>query len=249
MTSATDNDPTPNRVRTVGHAINHLADLNGSVFDAAASTRYTPDQAKALNDLIIATAKRVLTTNQFTVFTAYYVDHLTETQIATTITHTSRDAVNQSLHGKTSKDGYWRTKDTTITKPISLATTTTHGGSLSKVQKAMKDPQIVKEVQAIEDMTTADPVNDYRNDILNWYKKVRQPNIASTQYVPLTVLLVIYAAMDSRNQLGINDLHLYLPVTAINAALTTLRILGYIAFDGITITLKRTPLTNLTATP
>lgn len=221
-----------------GNSIVHLADSKGSVFDYSPSPTYTADDCKILNDIIIKIANKILTAKQLNVFTRYYVTHQDEPTIAAAL-GVSPSAVHQSLHGTTKTPNWWKADQTSTTK----LPPERYGGSLSKLRNNIKtDPEFIAAVTAIEESHTDLPTQNYRQDILDWYVTVRQPSKAATHYVPLTVLLVIYAAADNQKTLHINDLHQYLPTSAINHSLGTLRILGYISFDGQVITILRTPL-------
>lgn len=80
--------------------------------------------------------------------------------------------------------------------------------------------------------------------VSRWFLDVRAPREhANVHFIPRALLLMVYALVDVDNghHVHINELMRRLPPAVVNDGLSTLRILRYIDFDGVTVTLLRLP--------
>jgi DNA-binding CsgD family transcriptional regulator len=116
------------------------------------------------------------------------------------------------------------------------------GGVVAKLRQVMKqEAQLVRE--ALDEVEARDSDASVRNDALAWFSGITPLRV--DMFGPLAALLVMSLAADAKRTVSIGDLYLYMPKPIVTAAIPRLKATGYIATDGITITVRKTPLDEL----
>lgn len=127
------------------------------------------------------------------------------------------------------------------------------GGALAKIRSALVttiEPATLENAPNITDTLLEQleeknmPKSPSFTEIASvWF--VNLPPSRAHLFGPLAVLLVAHGLVDARRCIRVDDLALVLPRNIINAALSPLRSTGYIATDGVSITIRKTPLDEM----
>lgn len=112
------------------------------------------------------------------------------------------------------------------------------GGALVKLRAELAGDIITKETDDVE--------ASQREKNAAWFANI--PPSRAHLFGPLAVLLVIDSVVDSRRSMRVADLALYMPKQVANEGVSRLRALGYIATDGVALTIRKTPLDEMAAT-
>jgi len=114
------------------------------------------------------------------------------------------------------------------------------GGALKKLKEVLErdDAFLAALAQARQEAGADD---SERVLIINWFRDVKNGGL-NVQFVPLAVLLILYFLKDQRHRVRHDLAMQHLPRPAITHALSILRPLGYVDTDGITMTIRKTPL-------
>lgn len=111
------------------------------------------------------------------------------------------------------------------------------GGALVKLRAHFKqdDDNHVKENDDVN-LTT-------KEKNAAWFANI--PSSRAHLFGPLAVLLVIDAVVDARRSMRVADLALYMPKPIAAEGVSRLRAAGYIATDGVTLTIRKTPIDEM----
>lgn len=110
-------------------------------------------------------------------------------------------------------------------------------GAFERIRRALEGDVVTNETKEDDDVEMT------KDKIGAWFSRLR-PSQAHL-FGPLSALLVMDAMADARRSISVADLQLYLPKPVATASLGALRQLGYIATDGVTITIRKTPLDDM----
>lgn len=171
----------------------------------------------AVRRLILAAAEKSCTRKQIAALTLY-LDGKSSTEIAHAM------GVNQS----------------TAHRHL-FGHATEGGGVVAKLREALKG-----EATAIQEaLVQRDAKQDSgpREDVAAWFSGLTPSRIGL--FGPLAVLLVAHVVADAKRSLTVSDLCLYVPKQIAHAAISPLKAAGYIATDGVGITIRKTPLDEM----
>ena len=182
----------------------------------------------AMRRVVLAIADRECTRKQRAVL-GHYLDGLPLPVIAAKM-GTAKSTAHRHLYG--------------TRKMIANGERRQHGGALQKLRAAINNDTTLKQELARMGKQQQEQAITAAETVTAWFSQLRPSQ--ELLYGPLTVLLVAHFACDSKRSMRIEDLCLYQPRRAVNAALTPLRAAGYIATDGVTLTIRRTPIDDLT---
>lgn len=173
------------------------------------------DVADDVRPLLVVAAERVLTERQFRVFVGIVVFRLTQREVAAAL-GVSQPRVVEVLNGKRTHNGH-------------------KGGLMKKLIETLKDDAaFAAEVEKLKTQAAAAPLRS----TLNWYR-----GIAPHHFASLAVLMVADEMATGRKQREVSVAELFdqIPRPVVMTALSTLRVLGFIATDGRTVRILRTP--------
>lgn len=174
------------------------------------------DIADDVRPLLVAAAERVLTAHQLRVFVGHFVFRLTKEDVAAAL-GVSRQSVSEAVNGKRQHNGNHK------------------GGLMKKLIETLKDDEaFAAEVEKLKTQAATAPLRS----TLNWYR-----GIAPHHFASLAVLMVADEMATGRKQREVSVAELYdqVPRPVVMTALSTLRVLGFIATDGRTVRILRTP--------
>lgn len=174
------------------------------------------DVADDVRPLLVAAAERVLTPHQFRVFVGHVCLRLTQQEVAHAL-GVSQQSVGEALNGKRTHNGSHK------------------GGLMKKLIETLRDDEaFAAEVEKLKTQATAAPLRS----TLDWYR-----GIAPHHFASLAVLMVADEMATGRKQREVSVAELYdqVPRPVVMTALSTLRVLGFIATDGRTVRILRTP--------
>ncbi len=170
-----------------------------------------------LRPVIVAVAERVLTERQLHIFVLHFFKEQSVKEVAHClgITH---QVVSEAITGRA-----------TGKHP--------HPGILKKVGDALKNDATFQDT--LEDLKK--PTNQRKAkgvDVVGWYRGCQ-----AHHFQALAVLHYAVAMSDAREQVTVDELFAHIPRGAVGGALSMLKVLGFVAFDGRTVTILKTPLT------
>jgi hypothetical protein len=116
-----------------------------------------------------------------------------------------------------------------------------HGGAVKKLREALKQEATL--VREVLERSRARRRRLGERCVLAWFSGITPLRV--DMFGPLAALLVMSLAADAKRTVSIGDLYLYMPKPIVTAAIPRLKATGYIATDGITITVRKTPLDEL----
>ena len=168
-----------------------------------------------LRPAIIDVAERVLTTRQLEIFVLHFFAEQSVSEVARCV-GVARQVVSEAINGKEGR----------------------HPGILKRMGEALKnDPAFQETLNALKQ-----PANQRMAkgvDVVGWYKGC-QPH----HFSALALLHYALSISDVKDQLTIDDLFAHIPKGAVGQSLSMLKVLGFVAFDGRTITILKTPLSG-----
>lgn len=185
---------------------------------------------------VLRVAGEALTTVQFRVFVLYWFSGWTEQSIADHY-GCSQAAVHFALWGqKKSKDSQ---PVGGAVRRIKAALEAAGGGAMSKLGKAIEeDPELTEVLNNLKNEPKAKTPPAHTT--LGWYRNARHEHVAS-----LAVLHLMAQLADAKRSLTITTLAAEVPRMTMSVALSQLRVLGFIATDGVSITILKTPTPDL----
>jgi len=184
------------------------------------AARSSSSADEAARRLILAAADRVCTSKQRAAL-VHHLDGKSTVQIASAM-GVSQSTAYRHLFGDP-RDGHG-------------------GGAIEKLRGAMKEGASM--VRGVLDEVAAEDVTPNTSEVVAaWFAGLTP--LRYGLFGPLTVLLVANTVADAKRSISIADLYLYVPRPFVTAALGQLRAAGYIATDGITITIRKTPLDEM----
>lgn len=173
------------------------------------------DVADDVRPLLIAAAERSLTPHQFRVFVGHVVFGLAQVDVARAL-GVSDAAIHYALHGQR-RNG------------------TREGGLMKKLIESLRDDAaFAAEVEKLKAQAAAAPIRS----TVNWYR-----GVAAHHFTALAVLMVAdeLATGRQRREVSIAELYEQVPRLVVAQSLGALRALGFIATDGRTVRILRTP--------
>jgi hypothetical protein len=118
----------------------------------------------------------------------------------------------------------------------------THGGGVvARLREALKGESTAIQEALMQRERKQD--DGPKEDVVSWFSGLTPSRIGL--FGPLSVLLVAHFLADAKRSTTIADLCLYVPKQAVHGALTPLKHAGYIATDGVAITIRKTPLDEM----
>lgn len=116
----------------------------------------------------------------------------------------------------------------------------THGGgALRKLRHVLANDEVfMREIEGAPARRMA-----LQERVLSWFHALGPGSMHL--FGPLAVLLVADVAADSKRSVSFADLYLYMPRAAIAAAVPFLRGAGFIVTDGVTMTIRKTPIDDV----
>jgi DNA-binding CsgD family transcriptional regulator len=115
------------------------------------------------------------------------------------------------------------------------------GGAVKKLREALKQEATL--VREVLNEVERDDEGSLKEDVLAWFSGITPLRV--DMFGPLATLLVMHLAADAKRTVPVGDLYLYMPRPIVTAALPRLKATGHIATDGITVTIRKTPLDEL----
>lgn len=110
---------------------------------------------------------------------------------------------------------------------------------MSKLGKAIEeDPELTEVLNNLKNEPKAKTPPAHTT--LGWYRNARHEHVAS-----LAVLHLMAQLADAKRSLTITTLAAEVPRMTMSVALSQLRVLGFIATDGVSITILKTPTPDL----
>lgn len=174
------------------------------------------DVADDVRPLLVAAAERLLTPYQFRVFVGHFCFRLTKEDVAVAL-GVSRQTVSEAVNGKRTPHG------------------THKGGLMKKLIESLKDDAaFAAEVEKLKAQAAAAPIRS----TVNWYR-----GVAAHHFPALAVLMVADELASGRQhrEVSIAELYEQVPRLVVAQSLGALRALGFIATDGRTVRILRTP--------
>lgn len=216
----TDPDPPPERERSHSRA-SELAETRGLATDLSPSSFWSGIDRELLRPHMLRAAAGVLTDKQLESFTAWLGGEAI-VSIAERL-GTSHQAVSQSLLGTRQSGGTSRGK--------------VYGGALKRVQEYLiEDADFLVEVAASK---AGRGTPDVGLIVRSWFSGLGYAHL--DKFVPLSVLLVLFFLSDARGDVTFGDAHAAMPAACVSHALPTLKALGFVTTDGVTIRIRKTP--------
>jgi hypothetical protein len=159
-------------------------------------------------------AREVLTERQWEILSLFIAGDL-ETEIAARL-QISQPTVHKAIFG----DG-------------------DRGGAMKKLKARLEnDETFLSALAASREGTQVD--DDTAIIVRNWFQHIGPSHYQA--FVPMAALLVMFFLRDKKAQISYATLRQHLPSPVVTAAMRMLVPLGYVHTDGITITVKKTPL-------
>lgn len=104
-----------------------------------------------------------------------------------------------------------------------------------------ENPEVAPTLPVERDSEDPVMIADARSLVPLWFSVTTRPGYAS-RFGPLAVLLAAWAMADNERSVRFSRLHEVMPRAAVAAAMQTLKALRYVDTDGVTLTIRRTPL-------
>jgi hypothetical protein len=198
--------------------LDYLVERNGDVArHIPATSPYAGLVCDVIRGHMQRVAQSVLTPHQLQIW-QHYVDGKSVVEIARAMSKRSHVSVVYSLRG--------REKQQEV-------------GIVKKMQRALEADEdfMAAAEKAVENVDVEGSPSAHAPSA--WFKpSIRRPEA----FGPLAVLLCCHAAADVRRQVRFDSLLELAPRAALEAGLKWLRGAGYVAYDGITVTVVRTPI-------
>lgn len=216
------------------HTLIALADVCGTVAEWSPTTQWAHVDVDVLMRHIVrvASAPGLLSAQQLRCFVATFVERKSAQTIADEL-GCHRSNVAQSLHGHTRRDGWWRTASMKPTVPDRGRIHS--GGSVVKVKAALSD-----DAEFLAAVAATKSVPDGPSELVRWFAPAKA-NSKSHLAAPLLTLLLMREHADARGRVLLADVLGTMSGSLLNGTLTQMKVLGWVATDGIHATILRTP--------
>lgn len=191
-----------------------LEKLAGALADSGGSSVWAGLDMDFLRPHFGRVAREVLTERQWEILSLFIAGAL-ETEIAARL-QISQPTVHKAIFG----DG-------------------DRGGAMKKLKARLENDETFLSALAVaREGTHVD--DDTAIVVRNWFQHIGPSHYQA--FVPMSALLVMFFLRDRKAQITYQTLRRHLPAPVITAAMRMLVPLGYVHTDGITITIRKTPL-------